>query len=238
MRRSRILLALAVVLLAFVAGQTLPLGAWIRAFTHWVQGAGGVGAAAFGLLYVLATILGLPALPLTLAAGAVYGPLGGTLLVSPASVAGASLAFVLGRTLLRDWVRVRTGGNARFQALDRAIGNEGWRMVALLRLSPVFPFSLLNYALGATGVGLGPYVLASWLAMLPGTFLYVSAGAAAGAAAGLTPGQAVAPWLLYSGLAATVLVTLRLAWIARRALAKTLPLSVAVPPIPEGSHEL
>jgi uncharacterized membrane protein YdjX (TVP38/TMEM64 family) len=238
MKRSKVLLALAVGLLVLLAGRILPITEWLRAFTHWVQGAGWLGAAAFGLLYVLVTILSLPALPLTLAAGVVYGPLGGTLLVSPASVAGASLAFILGRTLLRGWVRTRTEGSARFQALDQAIGSEGWRLVALLRLSPVFPFSLLNYALGATGIGLGPYALASWLAMLPGTFLYVSAGAAAGAAAGLAPGQSVAPWLLYLGLAATLLVTLRVSWIARRALAASLPVPAEAHPISEEPHEL
>jgi uncharacterized membrane protein YdjX (TVP38/TMEM64 family) len=227
-----------VVVVLLLAGRIFPLLEWIRLFTHWVQGAGWVGAVAFALLYIAATVLGLPALPLTLAAGVVYGPMGGTLLVSPASVVGASLAFLLGRTLLRGWVRKRTEGHAKFQALDQAIGQEGWRLVALLRLSPVFPFSLLNYALGATGVGLGSYVLTSWLAMLPGTFLYVSAGAAAGAATGLSAGQGVAPWMLYLGLAATLIVTLRITWIARRALAKTLPQAETSLPIPEDSHEL
>lgn len=238
MKRSKAALAVAVILLVVAAGWLIPLAEWLRTFTHWVQGAGWPGIAAFALLYVLVTVLGLPALPLTLGAGVVYGPLGGTLLVSPASVLGASLAFLLGRTLLRGWVRTRTEGNAKFQALDQAIGREGWRLVALLRLSPVFPFSLLNYGLGATGIGFGSYVLASWLAMLPGTFLYVSAGAAAGAAAGLSAKPGVPAWMLYLGLAATVLVTLRITLIARRALAKALPGSAESRPLPEESHEL
>jgi uncharacterized membrane protein YdjX (TVP38/TMEM64 family) len=238
MKRSRIILVMAGALLLLAAGRFFPLTDWVRIFTHWVQGAGWLGVAAFATLYVVATVLGLPALPLTLAAGVVYGPLRGTLLVSPASVAGASLAFLLGKTLLRGWVRSRTAGNPRFQALDQAIGKEGWKLVALLRLSPVFPFSLLNYALGATGIGLGSYVLASWLAMLPGTFLYVSAGAAAGAAAGLSTKQGVAPWMLYLGLIATLLVTLRITLIARRALAKTLPGPGNPSPIHEETHDL
>lgn len=233
MKRSTVVLAGVAALAVLVAGRFLPLAGWTRAFTHWIQGAGWPGVAAFSLVYVLASVLGLPALPLTLAAGVVYGPVRGTLLVSPASVAGATLAFLLGRTLLRGWVRRRTEGNARFRALDQAIGREGWRLVALLRLSPIFPFSLLNYALGATGVGLGPYVLSSWLAMLPGTFLYVSAGAAAGAATGVAGRQGAAPWMLYLGLAATLLVTLRVAVIARQALAKALPGA----PLPEVFHE-
>ena len=237
MKRSKILLVIALVLLTVAAGRIFPLTDWLRAFTHWVQGAGWLGIGAFAMLYVLITVLGLPALPLTLAAGVVYGPLGGTLLVSPASVLGASLAFLLGRTLLRGWVRTKIEGNAKFQALDQAVGSEGWRLVALLRLSPVFPFSLLNYGLGATGIGFGSYVLASWLAMLPGTFLYVSAGAAAGAAAGLSAKQGVPSWMLYLGLAATVLVTLRITLIARRALAKALPIPDKVHSLPEESHE-
>jgi uncharacterized membrane protein YdjX (TVP38/TMEM64 family) len=238
MTRSKAALAVAAILLVIAAGWLFPLAGWLRAFTHWVQGAGWPGIVAFALLYVLVTALGLPALPLTLGAGVVYGPLGGTLLVSPASVLGASLAFLLGRTLLRGWVRTRTEGNATFQALDQAIGREGWRLVALLRLSPVFPFSLLNYGLGATGIGFGSYVLASWLAMLPGTFLYVSAGAAAGAATGLSAKPGVPAWMLYLGLAATVLVTLRITLIARRALARALPGPDESRSLPEESHEL
>jgi uncharacterized membrane protein YdjX (TVP38/TMEM64 family) len=206
-----------------IAGRFLPILEWVKHFAAWVAGAGWLGVLAFFGLYVAATVLGLPALPLTLAAGVIWGPLKGTLIVSPSSVAGASLAFLLGRTLLRDWVKEKTSSNARFAAMDEAVGREGWRMVALLRLSPVFPFNLLNYALGASDVGFWPYVLASWIAMLPGTFLFVSAGSALGSLANLGAKPSVSPWLLWVGLGATLLVTLRITRVAKRALAKSLP---------------
>lgn len=200
-----------------------PVRDWVQAFSGWVQGAGWTGAAAFFLVYVTATVLGLPATPLTLAAGMIYGPIRGTLLVSPSSVAGALMAFLLGRTLLRNWVNRKIRRNARLALLDDAIGREGWRLVALLRLSPVFPFNLLNYVLGGTRVGLGSYLLASWIAMLPATFLYVSFGAAVGAAAGLQAKAPVNPWMLGLGILATLLVTLRVTVLARRALVQALP---------------
>lgn len=223
MKNLKPMLVVAALLALLVAGKFLPVGVWVRAFTEWVADAGWVGVLAFFTVYVLATVLGLPALPLTLAAGVIYGPVKGTLLVSPSSVAGATLAFLLGRTLLRDWVKAKTSLNPRFAAMDEAVAVEGWRMVALLRLSPVFPFSLLNYALGATKVRLLPYVLASWLAMLPLTFLFVSAGSAAGSAAGIGAKPSTPGWLLYLGGAATLLVTIRITILAKRALAKALP---------------
>jgi uncharacterized membrane protein YdjX (TVP38/TMEM64 family) len=215
-----LLLVLAAVLLA---ARFLPLQAGARGFAAWIQGAGWTGLAAFFVVYVLATVLGLPASPLTLVAGALLGPVRGLLLVSPSSVAGAVAAFLLGRTLLRAWVRERTSRSPGLSALDAAVGRDGWRLVVLLRLSPVFPFALLNYALGGTRIGLGAYALASWIAMVPGTFLYVSLGAAAGAAAGIGGRPQMPAWLLWLGLAATLAVTARIAFLARRALAKSLP---------------
>ena len=224
MKNLKPILVVVALLTLVVAGRFLPVGAWVKAFAGWMVGAGWIGVLAFFALYVLATVLGLPALPLTLAAGVIYGPFKGTLLVSPSSVAGATLAFLLGRTLLRDWVKSKTESNPKFAALDDAVGREGWRMVALLRLSPVFPFNLLNYALGATNIGLGPYVLSSWIAMLPATILFVSAGSAAGAATGIGAKPSIPGWVLYLGLAATLLVTVRITILAKRALAKSLPM--------------
>src|SRR5204862_3899665 len=127
------------------------------------------------------------------------------------------LAFLLGRTVVRNRVEERIASDARLRAIDRAVAENGFRVVFLLRLSPVVPFNLLNYALGATRVGFWTYLSASFLGMLPGTFLYVSLGAAAtsaaqlrGARAGLLP--------LVVGLAATIAVVVVLTLIARRAL--------------------
>lgn len=221
MSRAKVLLFLGLLACLFVAGFFLPVLAWVKAFALWVQGAGWVGAAAFFLIYVLATVLALPALPMTLVAGIIYGPVLGTLLMSPSSVAGATAAFLLGRTVLRRSVTAKMAASPRLASLDAAVAKEGWRLVALLRLSPLIPFNLLNYALGTTGIALGPYVLASFIAMLPATFLFVSAGSALGSVAGLGAKVALPRWMLFLTLGATLAVTWRVGLLARKALAKS-----------------
>lgn len=216
---TKVLLLLVALGLLLLAGRLFPL----QAFSAWVGSAGWPGILAFIAVYALLAGLGFPALPLTLAAGALFGPLKGTLIVSPASTLGALLAFRLGRGLFREWVGRKASGDPRLSALDAAVAREGWRLVALLRLSPVFPFNLLNLALGATGIRTMPYLLASWIAMLPGTFLFVSLGAAAGQAAGFGGGRPANPWMLGVGILATALLTYRITRIARKALATRMP---------------
>ncbi|MCI0743984.1 MAG: TVP38/TMEM64 family protein, partial [Verrucomicrobia subdivision 3 bacterium] len=129
-------------------------------------------------------------------------------------------AFLVGRYLARGWVAKKIEGNASFAAIDRAVADEGWKIVGLTRLSPVFPFSLLNYAFGLTRVKLRDYVLASWIGMMPGTVMYVYLGSLARAGAA---GEKKSPaeWALYGvGLLATIAVTVVITRIARRALAK------------------
>ena len=218
--------AAALVSLAIGAAVALPLSQWATQFVDWMRGAGLVGAAAFGAVYVLAAVLLLPASLLTLGAGLAYGPLWGTALVSPVSVVAATLAFVLGRTVARGWIARRTAADPRFRAVDAAIGRHGLKIVLLLRLSPVFPFNVLNYALGLTGVRLRDYVLGSFVGMLPGTFLYVYLGSLLGDVAGLyahaSPAGTARHVLSIVGLVATVVVTVYITRIARRALAEEL----------------
>ena len=214
---------MAVVALA-VGVALLPVGHWAIGLVERVRHAGAAGVAIFAATYLIAPLLLLPASILTLGAGFLYGPLWGTLLVSPLSVAAASIAFLLGRTLARRRIERRLAGNARFAAIDRAVGESGFRIVLLLRLSPVSPFSLLNYALGLTRVGFGTYLLASFLGMLPGTFLYVSLGSAATSAAQLSrpgggPAGRAAFWF---GVVATIIVVGLLTRIARRELGRAL----------------
>jgi uncharacterized membrane protein YdjX (TVP38/TMEM64 family) len=219
------------------AAKLLPLDEWLLAIVDWIRGAGALGMAVYAIVYVLAAVLLLPASVLTLGAGFSYGPIVGTLLVSPVSVAAATAAFLLGRSVARGFVARRVGrgfvagarsaprnGSARFAAIDRAIGESGFQIVFLLRLSPIFPFNLLNYALGLTRVRLVDYVLASWIGMLPGTFLYVYLGSLVTNAAELLSGKRpqAGPWghvLFFGGLVATIAVTAILTRIARRALA-------------------
>ncbi len=197
-------------------------GGVVTRMRTWIVARGPAGFVLYGLAYVVLTVLFVPAWPLTVGAGAAYGVVAGTALVSISSVTGAALAFLLARSLLRRQVERWVAGNLRFAAIDQAVGRQGWRIVALTRLSPVFPFNLLNYAYGLTAIGFGPYVLASWLAMLPGTLLYVYLGAAGADVAEAATGQVnwLATGLRWVGFAATVIVTGILTRIARRALAR------------------
>ena len=188
-----------------------------------ITGWGPLGGIAYISLYAVLTVLFVPAWPLTVGAGAAYGVVWGTVLVSVGSVCGAAAAFLVARYLLRDRVARWVEGNARFAAIDRAVGSEGWKVVGLTRLSPIFPFNLLNYAYGLTAIGFWPYLLVSWLAMLPGTVLFVYIGAASVDVTEAVTGTA--DWgkslLQVVGLLATLLVSILITRIARRALRDT-----------------
>lgn len=177
------------------------------------------GPVLFVLIYIFATVLFLPGSVLTLGAGAVFGVVWGSLLVSLASTLGATAAFLVGRYLAREWVAKKIEGNASFATIDRAVADEGWKIVGLTRLSPAFPFALLNYAFGLTRVKLRDYVLASWIGMMPGTVMYVYLGSLARVGAGEK--KSPAELALYGvGLLATLVVTIFVTRVARRALAK------------------
>jgi uncharacterized membrane protein YdjX (TVP38/TMEM64 family) len=159
----------------------------------------------------------------------VFGLGVGVVTVSISSTLGATAAFVIGRTVARGWVADKLAARPAFKAIDDAVGQQGLRVVLLTRLSPVFPFNLLNYAFGLTGVPLGKYVLGSWAGMIPGTIMYVYIGSVIGdlsrVAAGLEQREkTTAEWVLYGvGLAATVAVTVLITRTARRALRRTVP---------------
>jgi len=191
----------------------------------WISDLGPLGPVFFIVFYILATVLFLPGLIPTMAAGVLFGVIQGTLLVSISSISGATLAFLTGRYLAREWVAVKIRGNQKFEAIDVAVAKEGWKIVGLTRLSPVFPFNLLNYAFGLTQVSLRDYFLASWIGMLPGTVMYVYIGSLAGDLASLGSGErsrTPAEWALYGvGLMATVVLTLYITRIAQRALNRT-----------------
>jgi len=188
----------------------------------WISGLGPTGPLVFALLYITACVLMLPGSILTLGAGAVFGVIKGSVLVSVASTLGATCAFLVGRYLARDWVDAKIAGNDKFKAIDEAVAVEGWKIVGLTRLSPVFPFNLLNYAFGLTQVKLKHYLIASWLGMLPGTVMYVYIGSLAGDLATLGTGErtrSTGEWILYGiGLTATIVVSVFVTRIAKKAL--------------------
>lgn len=144
------------------------------ALEQWVQDAGAAGPVVFMLVYALATVFFLPGSVLTLAGGALFGPLWGTLYNLTGATLGAIMAFLVARYLASDWVANKTGG--RVKQLITGVETEGWRFVAFVRLVPLFPFNLLNYALGLTRIGLWPYVIATYMFMLPGAFAYTYLG--------------------------------------------------------------
>lgn len=219
---ARVGLVLAAGAVLFVAGRAA--GDRIPAFADWVGSLGVWGPLVFIAGYALAVAAFVPGSILTVAAGAVFGLGEGTLYVITGATLGATLAFWVARHLARDTVQRWVAANPRVATIDRAVEAQGLKIVVLLRLSPVVPFNLLNYALGLTRVRTLHYVLAC-AAMLPGTLLYVYLGFLAGdvAAAAAAQGEAErAGWGYYAflllGFAATVAVTVVLTRIARRAL--------------------
>ncbi|NEP90590.1 MAG: TVP38/TMEM64 family protein [Okeania sp. SIO2C2] len=190
----------------------------------WIKTLGPWGPIAFIIIYILATVFFLPGSLLTLGAGLLFGPIFGSIYVSISSTIGATCAFLVGRYLARGWVSKQIEGNENFKAIDEAVADEGWKIVGLTRLSPIFPFNLLNYAFGVTQVSLRDYFFASWIGMMPGTVMYVYLGSLAGSLATLgTEGgtRTTAEWILYGvGLIATVTVTVYVTKIARKALQK------------------
>lgn len=227
----KIVIALAVVALLVVGVKFLDVGPKLQAAIGWIQGLGAVGIVVYGALYVVATLIGV-ATPMTLAAGVIYGVVGGVAIVSPSSVCAATICFLLGRTLLRKSVEQKVAKNPKFAAIERAVGKNGFKIVGLVRLSPVFPFTLLNYGLGLTNVSIRDYVLASFLGMLPGTILYVYLGHTIGDVGAIFGGAKPAvpmadasffqahgkTILTVVGLLATIAVTIYVTRIARKAL--------------------
>lgn len=194
---------------------------------EWVKGLGPVGAIAFIGIYIVATVAFLPGSVLTLGAGVLFGVVQGALVVFVGATLGATFAFLVGRYLARGWVARKIEGNQNFAAIDQAVGQEGFKIVTLLRLSPIFPFNLLNYGLGVTGVSLKDYFLGS-IGMFPGTVMYVYLGSLAGSLATLGTGDApsnpAVTWAIrIIGLIATVAVTVVVTRIARKALAEAVP---------------
>jgi uncharacterized membrane protein YdjX (TVP38/TMEM64 family) len=214
------LLYLAAVVALVIGVRYLPLQELLKEALGWVAELGPWGPFIFIAVYVVSTVFFIPGSVLTLGAGAVFGVVWGSVYVSIGSTLGATAAFLVGRYLARDTIARKIEGNERFAAIDKAVATEGWKIVGLTRLAPVFPFTLLNYAFGLTRVKLGHYVLASWVGMIPGTVMYVYIGSLAQAATGERT-RTTGEWVLYGvGLLAAVIVTVLVTRIAKQALAR------------------
>ena len=209
---GKIVIVAGLVITILAAGQFFGVAEYLKSLVEQIEKLGALGALIFIAVYVVATVLLLPASALTLAAGAVFGLFWGYIYVSIGSVLGAAGAF-------RHWVQKQIAGNRKFAAVDEAVAQEGWKIVALTRLSPAFPFNLLNYAFGLTKIGFFPYIIASWIAMIPGTLMYVYLGSLVKSPQGRSPSQ----WaLLIVGLLATIGATVLITRSAKKALNRKL----------------
>lgn len=207
-----------------ISTQFIDLQGLLTNALQWIDDLGPLAAIVFIAIYMVATVLFFPASILTLGAGVVFGVVLGSLYVFIAASIGASLAFLVGRYVARGWVEKQIEGNQRFRAIDKAVAEEGIKIVLLTRLSPVFPFNLLNYAYGLTKVSFKDYVLGT-LGILPGTIMFVYVGSLAqnlatiGAEGVETPGGV--QWTIrIIGFVATVAVTIYVTKIARKALSQ------------------
>jgi uncharacterized membrane protein YdjX (TVP38/TMEM64 family) len=224
---GRLARLVAIIIPLFLAMKFLPVQQWLRSFNDWVGQMGVAGIFIFIIVYAVATVLLAPGAILTIGAGFAFGLWKGFLAVSGGATLGASLAFLVARFVARYKIEAIAKGNEKFRNIDSAIGKQGAKLIFLLRLSPVIPFNLSNYFYGLTGVKFWPYVLASWIGMMPGTFLYVYIGTAGKAAVAAAAGGAAVKhgWQYWTflgfGLAATVIVTIWVTKIARDALKKT-----------------
>ena len=221
MKLGKMTLLLLGVAALFAGFLFLPVREWFMHFESYVRSLGAIGPAVVVLAYVLCTVLFVPGSAITVGSGTLFGLKTGLVVVVLGANLGALCAFLLARTFLRDKVAAWAAGNPKFRTLDQAIGKQGFKMVLLTRLSPAFPFVLLNYLLGLTAVRTGPYALANLLGMLPATFLFVYIGAAArDAITGEMDTSAgfYQQILKYVGLLATVAVVVIVTRIARKAL--------------------
>lgn len=216
--------AITVLVAAAITGvrQLVDLQGLLIGVLSWIEGLGFWGLVAFIAIYAAGTVLFAPGLPLTLGAGFLFGVKQGIPVAAIGATLGATLAFLIGRYVARGWVNRQIAGRPNFQAIDRAIAEEGWQMVLLTRLSPVFPFNLLNYALGLTQVSLPAYFFPTLFGILPALAVYVYVGSLMQDLAAIAAGEVErtpAQWaLLGVGLLATILVAVLVARRARNAL--------------------
>lgn len=181
---------------------------------EWIKGLGPWGPVAFIGIYTVAVIFFVPASVFTLGAGFVYDMTLGSIYVLLAANLAADLTFLLGRYFARGWLERRMENFPKFKAIDEAVTREGWKIVALIRLAPVFPFSLMSYAFGLTRIPFWSYAVAN-LAMIPGTLMYVYFGHIGRAASEKKPlGVTIAICVL------VLIVVIYITRVAKRALAQ------------------
>lgn len=215
-RLVRIVLVIAVLVAFVFALRWVKQSGLLDQSLRWIQSLGPWAPVVFIILYIITVIFFLPAAILTAGGGFVFGLAWGSLYVLIAASISANIAFLLGRHFARDWITRKLEGNARFKALDEATARDGWKIVALVRLAPVFPFSLTSYAFGIARIPLWEFALANF-AMIPGTVMYVYFGSVA---RDLTEKVSTPPWIKWTVGALTVIVIIYVTRFAKRALSQ------------------
>jgi uncharacterized membrane protein YdjX (TVP38/TMEM64 family) len=216
-RVAKIAAAVLVLAAIVVAFRVLPVAEWLRAFQTYVRGLGAMGYVVYAAVYAVCVVAFIPASILTLGAGAIFGFVGGTVVVVIGATVGATLAFLLARTVMRKRIETMTAANVKFQALDRAIAAEGAKIVVLVRLAVVFPFTYVNYAFGLTAIPTVRYVVATFFGIIPATAAFVFASSAATAAATHTTSTVMKSVYITGGVAA-IIVSILIARIAANAI--------------------
>lgn len=220
----RVLLGIGLMSGLGIAIQHFDVQGFLQDTLVWIKSCGSSSILAFIVVYNLATLLFIPGSLLTLGGGVLYGVFWGSIYVIIAATLGAMIAFLVGRYFARGWVSKQIQNHPKFQAIDQAIAKSGLKIVLLTRLSPIFPFNLLNYAFGVTCVSLKDYAIGS-VGMIPGSVMYVYLGSLVGDIALLgmsqdTSSQAkLVQWLIkIVGFLSTIAATLYLTRIAKKAL--------------------
>jgi uncharacterized membrane protein YdjX (TVP38/TMEM64 family) len=194
----------------------LPVAAWLETLRSWIVGLGFRGIAIFALIYIIGAVVLAPEALLTVLAGFAYG-FWGVPIVLVAATIGAAAAFLIARYLARERVRAAMERRRNLAAIDKAVAEEGWKIVGLLRLSPLVPFNLQNYLFGATGIPFAHFVAATFFGIIPGTALYTYFGVLGGAVGDTGPVK----WVFFAaGLAATVAVAVLIARKAKQKLSE------------------
>jgi uncharacterized membrane protein YdjX (TVP38/TMEM64 family) len=223
--KRTLVIGAAIIVALVIAWILLPVKEWIEALTRWVGEMGIVGAVVFAAFYAIATVLLAPGAPLTIAAGLVFGVAAGFPIVLIGATIGAALAFLAARYLVRDKVKAMVESRPKLKAVDRAVADEGWKIVAMVRLTPIVPFNVQNYFFGLTEVKFWHYVAATAIGIVPGVLLYLYLGAIG--AATLSGGAKFGPlqWGLFiAGLIATIVVVIL---VTKKAKAKLKEAGVA-----------
>ncbi|MGH7781552.1 MAG: TVP38/TMEM64 family protein [Candidatus Binataceae bacterium] len=227
LRRPKLLAGIIAIVAIALVVKHLGSKALVESILAWIASLGPRAPIAFVGAYIAAAVLFIPGAILTISAGFLFGLIHGTIYVSIGATLGATAAFLIGRYVARDWVARKLDGSSKFKAIDQAVAREGWKIVGLARLSPIFPFNLLNYAFGLTDIPLKDYFLASWAGMVPGIVMYVYIGTLAGdlarAESGGTTSNAPVWPVEIAGLIATVAVVIYVTYVARKALGQRTP---------------